>query len=65
MRFLLVAARRGGSFSRKPAAPAMAQKTMAELIQDHGRRTAGPPFGLPQNLLLYTILRYSGTSALN
>jgi hypothetical protein len=43
----------------------MAQKTMAELIQDHGRRTAGPPFGLPQNLLLYTILRYSGTSALN
>jgi len=36
MRFLLVAARRVGSFSRKLAAPAMARKTMAELIIDDG-----------------------------
>jgi hypothetical protein len=43
----------------------MARKTVAELIQDHGRRTAGPPFGLSQNPLHYTILHYSGTSALN
>src|ERR1700674_2922241 len=36
MRFLLVAARRAGSFSRRLAAPAMARKTMAEPIVDHG-----------------------------